>query len=55
MPVEILHGSDPGVARVPIVEIVQLLSLLPVPETVCVSGGKGQRVWVYGAARCGSL
>lgn len=33
LPVQILHGSDSGVPRVAVVEIVQLLSFLPVPKT----------------------
>lgn len=31
--IQVLHGGDPGVPRVAIVEIVQLLSFLPVPKT----------------------
>lgn len=31
--VQILHGGDAGVSRVPVVEVVQPLALLPVPET----------------------
>jgi hypothetical protein len=30
--VQVLHGSDPGIPRVSIVEIVQLLPFLPVPK-----------------------
>lgn len=32
MPVEVLHGRDAGVTGVSIVEVVQPLALLPVPE-----------------------
>lgn len=31
--VQILHGGDPGVPRVAVVEVIQLLPLFPVPET----------------------
>lgn len=30
--IQVLHGGDPGVPRVAIVEVVQLLSFLPVPK-----------------------
>lgn len=30
--VQVLHGGDAGVAWVPVVEVVQLLSFLPIPE-----------------------
>lgn len=33
LPIQVLHGGHPGVPRVAIVEIVQLLSFLPVPKT----------------------
>lgn len=39
MAVEVLHGRDAGVAGVPVVEVVQSLALLPVPEAM---GGKKQ-------------
>ena len=32
VPVQVLHGRDARVARVAVVEVVQPLALLPVPE-----------------------
>lgn len=32
LPIQVLHGGDPGVPGVAIVEIVQLFSFLPVPK-----------------------
>lgn len=37
MSVEVLHGCDAGVTGVSIVEVVQPLSLLPVPEATAVT------------------
>lgn len=33
LPIQVLHGCDPGVSRIPVMEIVQLFSFLPVPKT----------------------
>lgn len=40
MSVEVLHGRDAGVTGVSVVEVVQPLSLLPVPEARAVKRTK---------------
>ena len=62
MAVQVLHGCDAGVARVSVVEVVQPLALLPVPETThtpthththtAVTAGRGHHRKPQKAAPC---